>query len=325
MRGPGAGDRHGRRPAPGGAARARMAVRHAERAGRAAQGSARAAAEASVRRLPDMSRTAAWAVDGARFVLQRLVLRPLVRSVVSVEVEGAERVRDLPTPFVVVANHSSHLDAPLVLGALPPRVSQRLAVAAAADYFFDARWRARITGLVFNAFPVDRGGTRGSHRGLAAQLLDEGVPLLLFPEGTRSRDGSMAPFKVGAAALAVTRGVPVVPVALVGAYAAMPRGRSWPLPGRPPVKVVVGEPLHPREGENARALTQRVALAVERLVLGQDEADGEGEGGPGVVAVVETEGRRAADPAEASLPAEDDASTTPGPGRDEGRPGAGAS
>ncbi|MEJ5946221.1 lysophospholipid acyltransferase family protein [Pseudokineococcus basanitobsidens] len=244
-----------------------------------------------------MSRTAAAAVGGARFVLQRLVLRPLVRSQVSVDVEGAEHVRDLPRPYVVVANHSSHLDAPLVLGALPLRVSQKLAVAAAADYFFDARWRATLTGLVFNAFPVDRDGTRGN-RGLAAQLLDEGTPLLLFPEGTRSKDGTMAPFKVGAAALAVTRGVPVVPVGLVGAHDAMPRGRSWPLPGRPPVKVVVGEPLHPHEGETPRAFTQRIALAVERLVHGEAEADGEGEGGPGVVPVVETE--RPDRPAEAA-------------------------
>jgi len=285
----------------------------------------------AVRRLPAMSRTAAWAVDGARFVLQRLVLRPLVRGVVSVDVEGAERLRGLRPPFVVVANHSSHLDAPLVLGALPPRVSQHLAVAAAADYFFDARWRARLTGLVFNAFPVDRSGTRGNYRGLAAQLLDEGVPLLLFPEGTRSRDGSMAPFKVGAAALAVTRGVPVVPVGLVGAYDAMPRGRSWPLPGRPPVRVVIGEPLHPRDGENARALTQRVALAVERLVHGEEEADGEGEGGPGVMAVVETEvAERPADrPAEDGRPRDEvpgDAGAPPADGdRDRNGPGAQAS
>jgi len=303
----------------GGAARARAAARLGPQAPDA------------IRRLPAMSRTAAWAADGARFVLQRLVLRPLVRGVVSVDVEGTERLRGLEPPFVVVANHSSHLDAPLVLGALPPRVSQHLAVAAAADYFFDARWRARLTGLVFNAFPVDRSGTRGNHRGLAAQLLDEGVPLLLFPEGTRSRDGSMAPFKVGAAALAVTRGVPVVPVGLVGAYDAMPRGRSWPLPGRPPVRVVVGEPLHPRAGENARALTQRVALAVERLVRGEEEADGEGDGGPGVMAVVETEApERPADrPAEDGRPADVRAEDVDAPPVEEDRgrsdPGAQAS
>ena len=280
------------------------------RASRRAQGDDR-----EVRTVPGMSRTATAAVDGARLVLQRLVLRPLVRSVVSVEVEGADRLRGLETPYVVVANHSSHLDAPLVLGALPARVSHRLAVAAAADYFFDARWRATLTGLVFNAFPVDRDGTRGN-RGLAAQLLDEGTPLLLFPEGTRSRSGTMAPFKVGAAALAVTRGVPVVPVGLVGAYDAMPRGRSWPLPGRPPVKVVVGEPLHARDGESPRDLTQRVALAVQRLVLGQDEADGDGEGGPGVLAVVETDppaAPPAVTPTEGATPGQDE------PQDDEGR------
>ncbi|MEJ5912890.1 lysophospholipid acyltransferase family protein [Pseudokineococcus sp. 1T1Z-3] len=271
-----------------------------------------------------MSRTSAWASGSARRLLQRLVLRPVVRSQVSVEVRGAEHVRDLPGPYVVVANHSSHLDAPLVLGALPPRVSQDLAVAAAADYFFDARWRAALTGLVFNAFPVDRGGTRGN-RGLAAQLLDEGTSLLLFPEGTRSKDGTMAPFKVGAAALAVTRGVPVVPIGLVGAYDAMPRGRSWPVPGRPRVRVVVGEPLMPGPEENARAFTQRIALAVERLVRGEDEADGVGEGGPGVVPVVETEPVEHPHPTEATAAGSREPAEAPPRGREEDEPPARAS
>ena len=71
----------------------------------------------------------------------------------------------------------------------------------AADYFFTAPHKRMFTELIFNAFPVDRTGT-GANRGLSKQLLKAGVPLLIFPEGTRSRTGKMGSFKIGAAGLA---------------------------------------------------------------------------------------------------------------------------
>lgn len=212
-----------------------------------------------------MSGSAPRSWKPARYVAQRLLLKPLVWTVTSVEVTGQEHLRELDGPFVVAANHSSHLDAPLVLCALPWRLGIRTAVGAAADYFFDARWRAVITGIVFNAFPVDRQGGRG-RAGVAAELLDEGIPLLVFPEGTRSKDGRMHRFKPGAAALAVSRGVPIVPMGLRGAYEAMPRGRNWPVRGRPSVHVAFGAPLHPQPGESALALTTRLSEAVRVLL-----------------------------------------------------------
>ena len=130
----------------------------------------------------------------------------------------------------MVSNHSSHLDAPLLIGALPRQLARYVAAGAAADYFFDVWWRKGLTALFFNAFPVDRTGLRGK-RGMATSLLDDGVPLLLFPEGTRSRTGEMGNFKPGAAALCISRDVPCLPVALVGASDAMPRGASWPRQG----------------------------------------------------------------------------------------------
>ncbi|MGI8985700.1 MAG: lysophospholipid acyltransferase family protein [Nocardioidaceae bacterium] len=212
-----------------------------------------------------MSGAAPWSWKPARFVAQRLLLRPLVWSVTSVEVTGQEHLRELDGPFVVAANHSSHLDAPLVLCALPWRLGVRTAVGAAADYFFDARWRAAVTGVVFNAFPVDRQGGR-ARPGVAAELLDEGIPLLVFPEGTRSKDGQMHRFKPGAAALAVSRDVPVLPVGLRGAYDAMPRGRNWPVRGRPRIHVAFGAPLQPEPGESALALTARLSEVVRSLL-----------------------------------------------------------
>lgn len=200
----------------------------------------------------------------ARRVLQRAVLTPLTWSQTRPEVSGADRLAELTGPVVLVANHSSHLDAPLILGSLPPHLADRVAVGAAADYFFDARWRAAVTALVFNAFPVERFRS-AKLRSLAPHLLARGWSLLLFPEGTRSEDGWMSTMRMGAAHLCVSRGVPAVPVALRGTYAAMPRGRNWPVPGRPRVVVRYGSPLAPAEGEETRAFHSRLTGAVARL------------------------------------------------------------
>ena len=74
----------------------------------------------------------------------------------------------------------------------------------------------RVDLAVLQRFPVDRTGLRG-RKGMATSLLDDGIPLLLFPEGTRSRTGEMGAFKPGAAALCISRDVPCVPVGIVGA------------------------------------------------------------------------------------------------------------
>jgi 1-acyl-sn-glycerol-3-phosphate acyltransferase len=210
----------------------------------------------------------AWARSkpavAARGVLRRGLLRPVTWTQTRPTVEGVEYLEDLEGPAVFIANHSSHLDAPLVVGSLPRRFADRLAVGAAADYFFDARVRAAATVLFFNAFPVERHGS-GRLRSIAGDLLDEGWNLLVFPEGTRSEDGWMTSFKPGTAALCIAKGVPAVPIALRGSYAAMPRGRNWPLPGRPRVTVRYGRPIHPVEGETPRDLRERMMAAVSRL------------------------------------------------------------
>jgi 1-acyl-sn-glycerol-3-phosphate acyltransferase len=200
----------------------------------------------------------------ARRVLQRTVLTPLTWSQTKPEVQGLDHLDSVKGPVVFVANHTSHLDTPLIIGSLPQRLASKLAVGAAADYFFDARWRAALTALVFNAFPVERHRSRRL-RSLAPFLLAKGWSLLLFPEGTRSEDGWMAPLRLGAAHLCVTNNVPIVPVVLRGTYAAMPRGRNWPMPGRPRVVVRYGPALHPKDGEGARGFNIRVGQAIARL------------------------------------------------------------
>ncbi|HEV2929916.1 MAG TPA: lysophospholipid acyltransferase family protein [Propionibacteriaceae bacterium] len=202
---------------------------------------------------------------GARFVAQRGLLKPLVWRLATVTVLGRENLADLSRPFVVVSNHTSHLDTPLIYGALPRKLARYVAAGAAADYFFDVWWRKSLTALFFNAFPVDRVGLRG-RKGLATSLLDDGVPLLLFPEGTRSRTGEMGAFKPGAAALCISRDVPCLPMAIVGAAEAMPYGKKWPESGRPPVYVTFGEPMRAEDGESVAQFSTRIAKEVRELV-----------------------------------------------------------
>lgn len=212
------------------------------------------------------------ALTAARFVAQRGLLRPLVWRLVRVTVTGHERLRGLKGAFIVVANHSSHLDAPLIFGALPWRWARHLAAGAAADYFFDVKWRTWLTVLFFNAYPVDRAGGRNRPR-LSKALIEAGVPLLLFPEGGRARNGEgIRRFKPGAAALAIGTDVPVVPIGLVDAQRAMPRNRSWPVKGRPPVRVVVGDPMRAAEGESVEDFTSRLQQEVTRLSTREDDA-----------------------------------------------------
>lgn len=218
----------------------------------------------------------------ARFVAQRLMLKPLVWSLTRVTIVGKERLDGLTGGFIVVANHSSHLDAPLITGGLPRPLARYLAAGAAADYFFDVWWRKGLTALFFNAFPVDRSG-KGTRAGLSKQLLERGVPLLVFPQGGRAKTEAIQGFKPGAASLSIACNVPCVPIALVGAGRAMPRGVNWPLRGRRPVAIVFGSPMRALDGETAGQFSERLADAVRSLyndysdsvAAGNREATGE--------------------------------------------------
>ncbi len=204
------------------------------------------------------------AAVAAREVAQKAGLEPLFRSQVRPTVEGLDVLGRVRPPVIFVANHASHLDTPLILLSLPDAWRRRTAVAAAADYFFDTWWRAVGSALVFNTFPIERRG--GSMAATPGEVLDDGWNLVVYPEGTRSTDGWVSRFRMGAAWLAVEHQVPVVPVAHRGTFAAMPRGQGWPSPGRRRVRLRFGEALRPAEGESVRDFAERVRLAVASLL-----------------------------------------------------------
>ena len=143
---------------------------------------------------------------------------------------GREKLAGLKGPVILVANHASHMDTPVILAALPWRLRKKTAVAAAADYFYKNRLVAAAVSLVFNTVPIERrgGGMGKNGSGHLDKLLDQGWNLLLFPEGTRTRDGGPGRVRRGAAVLAAAHNLSIVPIRVTGTRAAMPPGRLWP-------------------------------------------------------------------------------------------------
>jgi len=213
-------------------------------------------------RLKDFPRQPNIAVYAARTVAN-VVIRAILRIWNRLEVVGRENLPKTES-FVLVANHSSHLDATLILCTLPDRWQRRTAVGAARDYFFDVWWRQAFTALVYAGFPIDRSrGGKGIDK--ARELVRDGWSIVVFPEGTRTPDGHMQRFRHGASRLALELGVGLVPIAIVGAYQAMPKGRWWPGKGRPVVTIRYGDPIYPQEGETHQSLSLRMQQAVAQL------------------------------------------------------------
>jgi len=210
-----------------------------------------------------------YAVRLARAMLLDNVTRPVARLVAPTTVRGAEVLTHVTPPVIFAANHASHLDTPLLLTTLPVRFRHRTVVAAAADYFFDRRWKAIVWSFSLAAVPIERARVNRRSADVAAALIEEGWNLVIFPEGGRSRDGWAQPFRGGAAYLARRTGRPVVPVHVRGTRHVLPRGGGPRMPRRSPVSVVFGSPLSPAEGEDARRFAARIERSVAVLA---DEA-----------------------------------------------------
>jgi 1-acyl-sn-glycerol-3-phosphate acyltransferase len=202
----------------------------------------------------------------ARQFILKTAIGPMLRNEVSLKVHGLDNLSDERGPVIFYSNHTSHLDATIILTTLPDQWQARTAVGAARDYFFDVWWRKTFTALVYGGFPIDRArGGRGAVS-KARELLDDGWSLVVFPEGTRSADGHMQRFRHGAARLGIEAGVGVVPIAILGAFQAWPKGANWPRRGRPPVSVRYGRALFAEEGEAHQAFSMRMTQAVTQLM-----------------------------------------------------------
>ena len=208
----------------------------------------------------------------ARSLIAEGPLRLAIRGLAAPEIHGRDRLSDLarleePPALIFTPNHHSHLDTMLMVRSVPFTWRRKLVVAAAADYFFDKRWKAALAALSLNAIPIDRESTGRQSASMIRELIDDGWSLVIYPEGGRSPDGWGQEFKGGAAYLSSRTGAPVVPVFIDGTGSIFGKGMKRPKPGR--TRVVFGAPLRPIGDESTRRFNARIEAAVTALA---DEA-----------------------------------------------------
>jgi 1-acyl-sn-glycerol-3-phosphate acyltransferase len=198
-----------------------------------------------------------------------------MRAVASPAVIGREVLDPIEGPVIFAANHSSHLDTALVITSLPVRYRHHTVVAAASDYFFDRRWKGDVWSLLLGTIPIERGKTSRRGADLAAELIEDGWSVVIYPEGGRTTDGWGQEFSGSAAYLAKRCGVPVVPLHLHGVRPIFPKGGNRLHPGE--VEVRFGpalRPFGPAESGGRDESTRRFSTRVEQAIaeLG-DEAE----------------------------------------------------
>lgn len=185
-------------------------------------------------------------------------------SGVRVRAEGLEKI-DLSKPYVIAANHASYMDTPVILSFIKLQFRFLAKEELFKIPFLGSHLKA--AGHV----PVPREDPRAAIKTMsqaAENIREKAISMLIFPEGGRTRDGQLQPFKEGVAYIAIKAGVPIVPVGITGTRAVIPMGSGVVKPGR--VMLRVGDPI-PTEGltlKDRQAITDRVRESVSQL-LGQ--------------------------------------------------------
>lgn len=192
-----------------------------------------------------------------------LVLRPFLTLFIGLRVRGRE---NLPKhfPFILIANHSSHLDTISLLGLFPIQQLPKLRPVAAGDYFGRNKFVSAVSKILFNILPIARKKITQDTNPLPLMeaALQSGQALILFPEGTRGSGEDIARFHSGAAHLIEKcPNVPVVPVYLLNMGRSLPKGEWIPVPFF--CEVRIGEPK--KLQGNCREITAALEVAVREL------------------------------------------------------------
>ena len=224
---------------------------------------------------PSWNRT--WPVRLVRRLSLATWILPLTRMFARMQVDGLEHLRDLSGPVIFASNHQSHLDVPVILAALPGTWRARVAPTMAKEFFkahfFPASytWRQRLTNSLnyylaatfFNAFPIPQreAGTRQT-LGYIGELTGTGWSVLIFPEGVRSDDATIAQFRGGIGLIGARLDIPVIPVRVDGVNQVL--HATWKMARPAKVRVAFGRPLRLR-GDDYPALAHQVETAVRAL------------------------------------------------------------
>lgn len=214
---------------------------------------------------------------GFTYALGRAVISPLARLVYRPRVEGKDNV-PRTGPVIFASNHLSFIDSI----AIPVAAPRPVHFLAKSSYFEGTGISGALSRTFFEsigAIPVRRGAGQAALDALDQQrrLLDEGLAVALYPEGTRSTDGRLYKGRTGVAFLALQTGAPVVPVGLIGTDRVMPKGAKMPSL-RERITVKFGEPIdlsahgQATSGKARRLATDEIMAAIHAL-SGQELAD----------------------------------------------------
>jgi 1-acyl-sn-glycerol-3-phosphate acyltransferase len=203
-------------------------------------------------------------IDTASHIVWWRLVRIYLLLAHRLKVVGREHLPAEP-PFILVSNHQSHLDALALAAMLPWQNRIRTYPIAAMDTFFESPVTAAFAASTVNALPMQRGkATAHALDDLRTRLIEEKCIYILFPEGTRSRDGTIAPFKPGIGMFLAGTDVPVVPCHLQGTFEALPATRRIPRPT--PIRLQIGEPLRFKDVPKGREGWTQIAGALENAV-----------------------------------------------------------
>ncbi len=222
--------------------------------------------------------TLRWPVTWIRLAVYYGISWPTTLLLGYPKVRGRENLRAVRGPVLVVSNHVTYLDIGFILAALPGRFSRRLAVAMIGERLRAMRNPPREAGFfsrtidqlsyalvvaLFNVFPLpQQTGFRESFA-YAGQCADSGYNVLVFPEGRRTDDGRLSPFRAGVGVLAERLGIPIVPVRIDGLFELKKAGKKMTSPGT--VKVSIGAPLEFETGTDEEAFAAELQKRVELL------------------------------------------------------------
>lgn len=188
-----------------------------------------------------------WALGVGRFVLG-----------IKIEVSGLERF-DHKASYIFMPNHLSFLDGPMMVLVIPQNV--RVIIKKSIFSIPIIGWTMLHVGFV----PVDRKGESGGKRSIekASRLMRErGYSFLIYPEGTRSRDGKLQRFRRGGFFLAIAGGAPIVPVTIKGTFELMPKGRFGSKRGTVSVEFHPPVSIEGYSAENMEGLIEKVRAVV---------------------------------------------------------------
>ena len=181
-------------------------------------------------------------------------------------------------PYMICSNHCSHMDSTALMHAGGLGFNQ-YGMVAAKDYFFDTK-RKNSLPLLMNLIPADRKSNRETIARLMAAcrefLQPGGRAIIIYPEGTRSLDGEMAPLKKGPAMIAAELEIPIVPAYIKGTFASFPKGVSFPRPRK--IRVHFGEAIDPKkiaeeESSNRLVYTKITDLLTERITKLKEDSE----------------------------------------------------